>query len=319
MSLINNIKYQYNLRILQDYISANKYSDFFSSLEEFKNNDYIYYKLLTDLCVDVVLKCNEDLFKSKIIWLSSFISEDTNYINNFLNFYNKEIGNKIENVSNYEEKLTSLLKKVTPISKLNFADFVDRSYMYQYLILHENKLPIKFISNHLPFFSSENNLNFTKSTLTKSFIYILDHPYNVYQTIKDSNHNDQEIARNYFLNLDNHSFFKNINNIDVEFNKQGWHTHTMSWTNTNVINSLNGKVIIKNDLINDTYEVLSSIILHLIQSGANLNMDYKIIDKYIEKYPFEKRSLNIDISQKEKKFLNKYVDNVTSSYNLELL
>ena len=52
------------------------------------------------------------------------------------------------------------------------------------------------------------------------------------------------------------AFLKNINNIDVEFNKQGWHTHTMSWTNTNVINSLNGKVIIKNDLINDTYEVL---------------------------------------------------------------
>ena len=99
---------------------------------------------------------------------------------------------------NTKRKLVSIIKKISDIKNLNFADFVDRSYMYQYLILHEDKLPIKFISNHLPFFSSENNLNFTKRTLTKSFIYILDHPYSVYQKIKDSTTMIREIARNYF-------------------------------------------------------------------------------------------------------------------------
>lgn len=319
MSLINKIKYQYNLRILQDHLSANNYTDFFNLLEQIKSNNYVYIKFLNDFCVDVISKCNEDLFKSKIIWLSSFINEDTTYINSFLNYYNKEVGNNVKEVSNYEEILISSLKKFTHIEKLNFADFVDKSYIYQYLILHDDTFPIKFLSNHLPFFSSQNNLNFTKSTLTNSYIYILDHPYNVYQTIKNSNNGDQEIARNYFLNLDNHSFYNKINNVDVELNKQGWHTHTQSWTNTNVINSLNGKIILKKDLAYDTYEVLSSIILHFIQSGSNFNMDYKIIEKFIDRHPFNTNPSKVEISQKEKKFLDKYVDNIASSYNLDLL
>ena len=36
MSVLTNIKYQYNLRILEDFISTNNYSEFFDHLEKIK-------------------------------------------------------------------------------------------------------------------------------------------------------------------------------------------------------------------------------------------------------------------------------------------
>ncbi len=318
MSLLTKIKYQYNSRILQDLFSSNEYSKFFQHLETHKDNTELYGQLLSNLCSTALLKNNDDIFKSKIIWLSSFMSEDTKYISNFLNHYVTKVGENISCASQYEEKIVSILKKISDIKKLNFVDFVDRSFLYQYLILHEDTSHIKFIINHLPFFSTPANLNFTKQTLTKSFIFILDHPYSVYQKIKKINQDDQNIARNVFLNLDNHSYFTQIDNVKVEINKQGWHTHTLSWTDKSVINSLNGKVVLKKDLDENTFESLSSIILHFIQSGLNIKMDYNIIEEFISKNPSSKSAPQINISQKEKKFIDQYINKIVSSFNFEI-
>ena len=249
MSLLTKIKYQYNSRILHDLLSSNEYSEFFSQLNSHKGNPELYSQLLSNFCSSALLKNSEDIFKSKIIWLSSFMKEDTLYVSNFLNHYTNKCGESISKPYQYEEKIISTLKKISNIENLNFVDFVDRSYLYQYLILHDDNDHTKFIRNHLPFFSTPANLNFTKQTLTKSFLFILDHPYAVYQRIKNENQDDQNIARNIFLNLDNQSYFSKIDNVRVEMNKQGWHTHTTSWTDTNVVNSLNGKVVLKKDLI----------------------------------------------------------------------
>ena len=315
MSLLTKIKYQYNSRILQDLFSSNEYSKFFNHLESHRDNIELYSQLLSNLCSTALLKNADDIFKSKIIWISSFLTDDTSYISNFLSHYTNMIGENFSEASQYEEKIVSILKKISDISKLNFVDFVDRSFLYQYLILHDDSARIKFIKNHLPFFSTPANLNFTKQTLTKSFIYILDHPYSVYQKIKDNSDNDQEIARNQFLNLDDHSYFTNIDNVKIEINKQGWHTHTLSWTDTNVMNSLNGKLILKQDLDDNTFESLSSIILHLIQSGLKIKMDYSIIEEFVSQNPIAKNKFEINISQKEKKFLDKYINKILSSYN----
>ena len=58
-------------------------------------------------------------------------------------------------------------------------------------------------------------------------------------------------------------------------NKQGWHTHTSSWTDVSVINSLNGKVILKKDLEENTFESLSSITtLYPIRSQNKNGLQY---------------------------------------------
>ena len=317
MSLLTNIKYQYNSRILKDLLSSNEYSKFFNQLETHKDNSELYSQLLSNFCTSALLKNSEDIFKSKIIWISSFMNEDTQYVSNFLSYYINKCGENLSEPSQYEDKIISTLKKISNIENLNFVDFVERSYLYQYLILHEDNNTVKFLRNHLPFFSTPANLNFTKQTLTNSFIFILDHPYSVYQKIKNQNQDDQNIARSSFLNLDNQTYFVNIDSTKVEMNKQGWHTHTSSWTDTNVINSLNGKVILKKDLDENTFEILSSIILHFIQSGLKIKMDYKIIEEFINQNPSNQNSVQINISQKEKKFIDQYINKIMSSYNFK--
>ncbi len=315
MSFLTNIKYQYNLRILEDFISTNNYYGFFDHLEKLNRNQELYLKLLLNLGNSAILNNTSDIFKSKIIWLSSFMHEDTSYISDFLNYYNKNTETSVGDIFKYEEKLVTILNNISRVENLNFLDFVDRSYVYQYLILQENTYPLKFLRNQLPFFSTKNNLNFSKNSLTNSFIYIIENPYTVYQKIKNSLRGDKSLAQNIFLNLDDHSSFVKIDGVNVEINKQGWHTHTTSWANSNVTNSLNGKIILKKDLINDTFDVLSSIMLHFIQSGAKIKMDYNIIKSFIEQFPPETNAIEIDISQKEKKFIEKYITNIFDKFN----
>ena len=318
MSLLTNIKYQYNLRILKDILSTNNYPEFFEHLEKLKDNNRLYVQLLLTLGNSAILDNKTDVFKSKILWLSSFSQEDTSYVSNFLSYYNRNIETSLGDINQYEEKVISILKNISNIERLTFSDFVERSYLYQYLILSENDNPVKFLNNHLPFFSSQNNLNFSKSTLTNSYVYIIDNPYYVYQKIKNKFNGDKTIAQNTFLNLDNHSSFIKINDVDVEINKQGWHTHISSWTDSNVINSLKGKIILKKDLIQNTFDVLSSLILHFIQSGINIKMDYNLIKSFVDENPPESDSIEIDISRKEKKFIDNYIIEILSKFNFEV-
>ena len=53
--------------------------------------------------------------------------------------------------------VVDIKKNISNIENITFSDFVDRSYIYQYLILHQNSDPIKFLKNNLPFFSTKNN------------------------------------------------------------------------------------------------------------------------------------------------------------------
>ena len=130
------------------------------------------------------------------------------------------------------------------------------------------------------------------------------------------NNNDQEIARNIFLNLDEKNFTQNIGDTCFSLTKKGWHTNTLSWTDANVINSLKGKIISKKELLENTYEVLSSIILHLIQSGVDIELKYDFIDDFVKNNPLIEEESSIDISQKEKKFLNNYVDEFIEMYDV---
>ena len=139
MSVLTNIKYHYNLRILQDFMSTNNYSDFFVHLEKLKGNLDLYTKLLFTLGNPAILNNKNDIFTSKIIWLSSFMIEDIEYIADFLDFYNNNIENSVGDINQYEEKLISILSDISNLKNLTFSDFVGHSYLYQYLILHENK------------------------------------------------------------------------------------------------------------------------------------------------------------------------------------
>ena len=132
----------------------------------------------------------------------------------------------------------------------------------------------------MPFFSTKDNLNFTKSSLTNSFIYIIDNPYNVYQKIKNQFNGNREIAQNIFLNLDDQSSFVKFNNVDVEINRQGWHTHMESWTDINVMNSLNGKIILKGRKRDDSFFIPNQIVPKNLRPGDRIKFK---LDRFLNK------------------------------------
>ena len=316
MSFLSNIKFQYNLKILKDDITVGNLKSFFENLENHKNNKKLYTQLLFNLGLDAIKQTDENFFSSKIIWLNSFLEDDFEYLEKFIKFYFQTHGEKFD-INLYEEEILNKLNQLQQIKEINFNDFVNFSYLYQYLILQKQKSNDVFLKNCLPFFSSPNQLNFSNTSITRCFLYILDHPYRVYQKIKNNFDGDQNLARNFFLNLDDQKTIKNINNVDVEINKKGWHTHTNSWTEPNVLNVHRGKVILKSQLISNTFDTLSSIILHLIQSGVSIDLDYDAINEFISTNPISQDAVEINLSQKEKKFIDQYVSDITSSYNFE--
>lgn len=313
MNILNKIKYQYNLKKLQDLISSEEYTKFFDEISKLSNNKSIFLQLLANLGVSALQKNNTNFFQNKIIWLNSFLKEDTVYVSKFMEYYMKELNQNIE-LTEYEKATVKELKKLENTKNLNFYDFLNYSYLYQYLILNQY-IQNTILINELPFFSQANQLNFSKPTLTQCYFYIMDHPYRTYSEIKKNNSNDQIIAKNIFLNLDDTPTVSNIENVNIEIARKGWNIHVKSWTNENVINVLNGKVILKKDLEKDTYDVLSSIILHLIQTGSKIDLNYSVIEKFLEINPYNATTFDGDaLSQKEKKFINQYVEEILKSY-----
>lgn len=316
MSFLSNIKFQYNLKILKDDITVGNLNSFFEKLQNHKNNKRLYTQLLFNLGLDAIKKTDENFFLSKITWLNSFLEDDLDYIEKFVKFYFQTHGEKF-NINSYEEETLYELNQLQQIKEINFNDFVNFSYLYQYLILQKQKSNNIFLKNYLPYFSSPNQLNFSNTSMTRCFLYILDHPYRVYQKIKNNFDGDQNLARNIFLNLDDQKTIKNVNNVDVEINKKGWHTHANSWTGSNVLNVHRGKVILKSELITNTFDTLSSVVLHLIQSGVSIELNYETINGFISTNPISQDTVDINLSQKEKKFIDQYVSDIASSYNFD--
>ena len=61
---------------------------------------------------------------------------------------------------------------------------------------------------------------------------------------------------------------------------------------------------------------MSSIILHLIQSGVEIELDYDLIDNFVKNNSYEKDDFNDEISTKEKKFLDSYLSEFIENYDL---
>ena len=130
MSFLTNIKYQYNLKLLNDCISSNNYEEFFINIEKNSKNKELYIKLLFNLGIDVIKQADEDFFSSKLIWLNSFLDEDLEYLSKFINFYQFNHNNNYR-IRFYEEEVLGVLKDLQHINEINFNDFINYSYLYQ--------------------------------------------------------------------------------------------------------------------------------------------------------------------------------------------
>ena len=312
MSFLNKFQYHYHSKYLDELSNSENYLELLSYLEKLSNEKKIFHDLSFKYVNHAIHSLSNDVSNKKIVWINSFLSEDKKYVLSFMESYLSNFNPLKQTIKSYQYEINKILLRS---EKIDLNTLINHSYFFQWMVINKQKSPYKFISNNLPFFSTEKNFNFSKSNITQAYVYIINHPYEVYKFLKRNNNNDQEVARNIFLNLDHKASLEEHNSSSFYLSKKGWHTNIQSWTDANVINSLKGKIISKKELHNNSYEVLSSIILHLIQSGVEIDLNYDLIDNFVKKNPLTQYDLDDEISSKEKKFLDKYVNDIIENYD----
>jgi len=312
MSFLNKFQYHYHSKHLDTLSNSKNYLELLSYLAKLSNEKKMFHDLSLKYVNKAIHSLNDDVSNKKIVWISSFLDEDKKYVLSFLENYLSNFNPFKQTIKSYQDDIDEILLKA---EKIDLNTLINHSYFFQWMIINKQNSSYKFISNNLPFFSTKENFNFSKPNITQSYIYIINHPYDVYQFIKTNNNNDQEVARNIFLNLDQKASLQEHKNSSFYLSKKGWQTNTQSWTDANVINSLKGKIISKKELYNSTYEVLSSIILHLIQSGVEIDLNYDLIDKFVKNNQLKQYDSIYEISSKERKFLDKYVLDTIETYD----
>ena len=313
MSFLNKFKYHYHLKHIDNLFEEKNYKGIFDYLYNIRSEEKLFYELSLKYISNSINSFNQDVLNKKIVWINTFFDNDSEYLRVFIQHYIQNFKNLKQDIKSYKYEIDQI---VTSEEDINFNTLVNQSYFFQWMVLNKHNVNFKFLHNEIPFFSSENNYNFTRQSLTQAYILILNNPYEVYSKIKKSVNQDQEIARNIFLNLDQKAQDDSYSNVNFKFPSKGWHIHTDSWSDQNVLTSLRGKIISKKEINNNTFETLSSVILHLIQSGVEMELNYDLIELFIKNNPIKDCHEGIELSNREKKFLSSFVDSAFDTYDI---
>lgn len=320
--LINKIKFNYNIKVIDDYLAKNDYDGALSIISGCINNSELFYKLFLYLFNNYLIKTNfVSLYKNKFIWVTSFDSEDTAYLNKFLKSYLNEISNESFSIGKYEDILSECLSFLKPKDlpkTIDFNETVSKSNFYQSLLLFYSSKKYLITNTEAAFFEAPSNKYFIYPHSTLAMVHVVKNPIDIYLKHKEQN-NSSQAALNYLGNFAQGDNVNKINNnIDkyvVNENKQNWNTTVKSWTDENVKNAYRGKIIKYEDLCQNTEEELISLIFHLKQSGLELDIDYNFIDKFVSENPIKKVTYEELSNQETKKILSNTEPSTLDQFN----
>ena len=320
MSFLKNIKLQYSTKILNQCIDNQNFTDFEEHFNNIKKldpniaNQYLRYN--ADKFIDV-----EDLsylFNDNIIWANSFNPEDAVLASNIVSQIISNTSNlSIKNFNFYQEVLSALNdKELEDYSTVNDI-FLKSHYYFQILVNNKNPY-LKTLNTSSAFFEYNKNTYFTHSKLTKCFIYIIKHPYKIFDDLRQSGYESNEII-NLLCGLDDkplqiHSEQNNKTKTCQE-QRKSWAVNVSSWTNENVQNSLRGLIINFDDLLSNLEDKLIEIAGHLKESGIVININPQELNKLASTLQINNKHLNeIEISNKDKKIIDRDCGELIAKY-----
>ena len=313
MSLINNIKFNYNIKLMDEYFENKKYDKALATLAQKNERNFkLYFNLLKYINSKYLTNHeHEKFYKNKINWIVTFDNQEAEYINKFLNFY----FDQTDRNSYYNNFYPSILKQICIDKKIidfgneiKFEGFINFSNLFQTLILiHLNK-SFCFLNTQAAFFESTANKYFTYPNISKSYLFIIRDPRELYLRYKTKYQSANE-ALNELHNFDNRLVKDQYvdNNLDVFENRQSWNIHTKSWIDPNVKSTFNGKIINYTDLLSDPEDQLISILYHLKESGNDIQVDYKLVREFLN-LNLPEKSEPIDFSKNEEKLILRDLD-----------
>ena len=253
-----------------------------------------------------------ELVKNKIIWIISYDSNDTSYLNEFINYYlsrNSNISFHIDNFVSVLNKNLSELNLDDKTNEIKFNDFKSNSNFYQNLVLFSLRKDFLFLNSRAAFFETNNNSYFIYPNTTFCYFYISRSPESLFSKYKDV-YGSAEGAYDELFNFNKKEILTSAHEdlrYQIYENRTNINTHFESWTDPNVISTYRGKILDYNKLFNEKEDILLEVLYHLKQFGLDMEINMKDIKNFLETQNFNIPMQN-SLSQNEKKFLNKNIN-----------
>ena len=311
--LLNKIKFNYYAKIFDDLFAKKNYEEATELLIKNINNKSLYFPILKYINDKYLTHYSHNQFyKKKLFWLIGFDRQDNLYVENFLKFYFSKLNvNNIAPITYRDFLNKSLMSFVEKnnLSKITFEQIVQDSNLYQTGALMNSAEDNFILFSSSVFFEAPNNKYFIYPQTTKSYIYLIRNPLQIYLRNKMINNNSQESLN--IISQADQNFYSETNLSDSNFyipeNKQSWNVNVKSWVDENVKSTYRGKIIKFEDLRSSTPDTLAEILFHYKQAGLNFDLNYDLIEEFISSNSIE-NDKEEDLSRKETKIILNNID-----------
>ncbi len=319
MKIIQNIKFQYKIKLIEDLLQNSKYSEVNLTLSSItKKNPTDSYNLLKNFIQKILnITSEEKILNDNLVFINSFEQSDTEIITKFIDFYLNKVNFSNYEISDYNKELVFTINKIKNEKNITADDLFQNTLFYQAILTYLKSETVQFLNNQHAFFSTPTDLNFTNTRITRCYFLLIDHPYTSYKTYKNK-FKSKDLAMNAFLNSDNKPLEYNLENSMLTVTRKNWAVYNNSWSDPNVANTLRGVILKKTDYFDDPDEFFASVVLHLRQSGYDIPLNYSLISEYLSSDVPHRGDIDIKISNNEKKILRREVESFSDQFGYDL-
>lgn len=302
----NKIKFNYNTKLLDDLFVNKNYDDALETIIKNKKNKELFKLLLNYLNNKYLLDFSHaQFYKKKLFWIVSYDQDENIFLNNFFKNYFEKLNKNKFFIVDYKNFINIGLNNLIYDSNeknVSFEQIIQNSNLFQTSSMLNIEQDNIIISTSSAFFETPNKRYFIHPNSTKSYVYVIRNPFQLYLRYKSITNNSLDsLNRLNQTNYDN-SIQSSESPFKVSENKQNWSINVGSWNDENVKDTFRGKIIKFEDLRESTYDSLVEILFHFKQSGLDVDLDYELINNYVNSNIVENDYEN-NLSRQESKMV----------------